>query len=251
MAVPTAYNPKRLTDYFGKTDKFAPTFRSGTTSGPGRFVMADRGARGDTSNKVLASLRESQARHEKIMNDLAAKKTASIERITKAYNESKKNDPKDAMGNTIESDVTKFLGQQLIQGMVGGGKVLGVPTPEQQRKIQVEGAGGPGRGMFEGLPAPPAVPAAPAPALKQPSRTPIKGQEVTHKSGTKIVQTGNERWKNNQREIEAVVNGKKGWVPEKDLIFPETEDTGESFLGPLGRYFQRYRPGQDIMESVI
>lgn len=226
MAVPTRYNPKRLSDYFGRTNKFKPSVPSGASSGPGRFVMADRGHRYESEKKLLESVIKAQAKHERLMDKLAAKDSATFDRINKALTASREADPKDALGNSIPSEQTQYLQEQLKSHLIRSGIKARNLTP-----------GGPGTKASEyGSSGRLNTPTPQGDTIATPTlRKPPQGQAeplpvntvVTHRaSGKQITLTGKSRMGPTGPEYMAKTeSGVEAWVPRSAFDVPGEESS--------------------------
>ena len=226
MAVPTAYNPKRLADYFGRTKKFGPTVPSGTSSNNDgkvfypKFGMMYKPTDPRSANqRLVKSLADAQAAHEMVMDKINQKDVDTFNRINKALTASREADPKDALGNSIPSGQTleleRLLKAHLARGAATG--IKGLPTPAQVEKIKKEGAGGLGERPKAPAAAPiPQPPQATGDDLKV-SRTAIPGKKMQHALG-EVTLTGKQRTgPNGEQELEATKDGKTGWVPSRSL----------------------------------
>jgi len=174
MSVPTAYNPKRLSDYTvrggsGSPSGYGGSLPSGRVSGPrqgdllgfrdkdGKVEYRDITKLKGKQKELLASYEKAQERHEAVMDKINASDIAAFDRLNNALNKSKESDPKDKLGNTVPSKQTQYLEQQLILHM-SRGSAVGAQTatpkaagirPDQSAKIRTEGPGGPGGGRFD------------------------------------------------------------------------------------------------------
>jgi hypothetical protein len=164
MAVPTRYDPKRLSDYILRGARpSGARFPSGLVSGRRAGANPYEGA----NKKLLASFEKAQKAHDITMANIAKAEADRVDRLTKGYTEMLKNAPKDKLGSAIITPEMEVVGEQLKQAMIGGGgQVRGLPTEEQLETIRTEGPGGPGGGAFP-KEAPAAVPAAAAPVGTQ------------------------------------------------------------------------------------
>lgn len=225
---------------------------SGTTYGP---TAAQRTTKAKEARKrILALYDKAQAEHEKVMDRISKSETSLVERLTKGYTESKKNDPKDALGNTVESDVTRYLGERLKSALSQASQrarqtatpgAAGV-TPGQMERISTEGPGGFG----ERPTAPRAATAqAPTPAgdgLQPPTITPLPGMKMRVRSnGVEVELTGEQREGPKGAEVMATYQGKRGWIPQLDLepIYTEEKRGQEGlqrYFNPPQREFQPF-----------
>lgn len=223
---------------------------SGTTYGP---TAAERTTKArDAQKRILALYDKAQAEHKKVMARIAKSETATVDRLTKAYIESKKEDPEDALGNKTESEMTRYLGERLKSVLSQASQrarqtatpeAAGV-TPEQLKTIGEEGPYVPKEGEKA-----PSVAPKPTPAggrLQPPTVTPLPGMKMRVKSnGVEVELTGEQREGPRGTEVMAMYQGKRGWVPQLDLEPIYAEETRgreglQRFFNPPQREFQPF-----------
>jgi hypothetical protein len=231
MAVPTRDNPKRLRDYALRGGNFdsrpGPDFISyGPTFGQ-RQGMAREGMK-----KVLASYDDAQKRHEDVVGKLAAGEASTFDRLFKGYNESKKNDPKDDLGATVESDMTRYFAEQLKNHMGNSGRRANQTDSAQAAGITQEQVD-----SFKDAQVSPPPALRDAQQLSNPSITPKKGEERIHSgTGNKVKLTGETRYGPQGLEVEGTFKGKTGWIPEKEL---PPQEPGPQGLRGLERFYRK------------
>jgi hypothetical protein len=247
MAVPTKYNPKRLSDYTLRGGTFGSRQPSFRMSGPGHGANPYKGA----NKKMLASFEKAQQKHEGLMAGIAKAESDTFKRLNDALTASREADAKikDKLGNTMPpSDQTNYLGSQLAAHLVN-----------RSQKGQRIKPGGPGTDPSQytdgvlntpvpqpGQAAPTLPPVGADPTATEPGGGPAGPRPETfpidtvvfHKTGAKLTMTGQTRSGPNGQEF-LVKNdkGEEAWVP-RDSFRTEDEQRG----GGMENLLQHFAP---------
>jgi len=263
MSVPTRYNPKRLSDYTVRGGSGSPRGPSGgpgsqgiRASGPGRgnvgltrdempMTQKER----DAHKRIMASYSEAQRAHEGVMAGIAKAESAKFDKINDALNKSKESDPKDKLGNTVPSEQTKYLENQLIGIMGRAGQRSRKLTPKTagMKPGQIDPATGklPVKTTEGGTTAPATSRDESGAKLRTPYRTPQKGSKWTHPNGTVTLTGKSRQGPDGVQEVEATMGGKTGWVP-----FPTLKPVrvGRGGMEALEEY---YAPKPDAGDNFV
>jgi hypothetical protein len=179
-------------------------------------------------DRISRGYEKRQKDHEEIMAGYAKAENDKWDRIQKALEAERKNAPKDKLGNPVETDLAKYLADQL-KGLLINKSLKSKKLTPPEAGIPAKQIGPEGR-LVTPTPGQEALQTGPAPApttaeLKPAFHTPIPGRKMVHPMG-EVILTGKTRTgKNGQQEVEATMGNKTGWVPMKDLSPMEPAET--------------------------